>query len=141
MGVAEPYEKLKALTRGAGGIERETLHEFIATLQIPDDAKTRLLKYDAGELYRFRGARGGVFMLREKYTERVAREFVRFVRIHLTVTVGTVLIRIGVKNTKTFCLMKIFGTDFAPNIKRNRLHFSRHSRTIYFLHAQAWLEK
>ncbi|MEW5880782.1 MAG: adenylosuccinate lyase [Pseudomonadota bacterium] len=41
-GVAEPYEKLKALTRGRG-ITREALHEFIRTLAIPDEAKQALL--------------------------------------------------------------------------------------------------
>lgn len=41
-GVAEPYEKLKALTRGKG-ITRELLHEFIATLQIPAAARQDLL--------------------------------------------------------------------------------------------------
>ncbi len=41
-GVPEPYEKLKALTRGRG-ITREALHEFIRALAIPDDAKRALL--------------------------------------------------------------------------------------------------
>jgi adenylosuccinate lyase len=41
-GVAEPYEKLKALTRGSTGMSRATLHAFIDTLEIPDDAKARL---------------------------------------------------------------------------------------------------
>jgi adenylosuccinate lyase len=41
-GVANPYEQLKALTRGKGGINRETLHAFIDTLAIPDGEKTRL---------------------------------------------------------------------------------------------------
>ena len=41
-GVPEPYEKLKALTRGKD-ITRESLHAFIATLDIPADAKKRLL--------------------------------------------------------------------------------------------------
>jgi adenylosuccinate lyase len=41
-GVAEPYEKLKALTRGKG-ITREGLQEFIATLQIPAAARDELL--------------------------------------------------------------------------------------------------
>ena len=40
--VPEPYEKLKALTRGKT-VNRETLHEFITTLEIPDKEKTRLL--------------------------------------------------------------------------------------------------
>jgi adenylosuccinate lyase len=41
-GVAEPYEKLKALTRGKG-ITREALHAFIATLDIPAAAREDLL--------------------------------------------------------------------------------------------------
>jgi adenylosuccinate lyase len=40
-GVPEPYEKLKALTRGQE-VTRELLQEFIQTLEIPDDAKKRL---------------------------------------------------------------------------------------------------
>jgi adenylosuccinate lyase len=43
-GVPEPYEQLKALTRGKGGITRETLHAFIHTLDIPDAEKARLLE-------------------------------------------------------------------------------------------------
>jgi adenylosuccinate lyase len=42
-GVEEPYEQLKALTRGRTGITRETLHEFIRGLSIPEAEKTRLL--------------------------------------------------------------------------------------------------
>jgi adenylosuccinate lyase len=41
-GVANPYEQLKALTRGKGGINRETLHAFIDGLAIPDAEKARL---------------------------------------------------------------------------------------------------
>jgi len=41
-GVEQPYEKLAALTRGADGINRDTLHAFIDALPIPDDAKHRL---------------------------------------------------------------------------------------------------
>ena len=41
-GVAEPYEKLKALTRGQP-VTKELLHEFIASIDIPDDEKQRLL--------------------------------------------------------------------------------------------------
>ena len=40
--VPEPYEKLKALTRGQG-INRDTLHAFIQTLEIPEGEKERLL--------------------------------------------------------------------------------------------------
>ncbi|HEX4325382.1 MAG TPA: lyase family protein, partial [Burkholderiales bacterium] len=42
-GVPQPYEQLKALTRGKG-ITREGLKEFITALEIPIDAKRRLLK-------------------------------------------------------------------------------------------------
>lgn len=41
-GLPEPYEQLKALTRGVG-ISRESLREFIAGLAIPREAKDRLL--------------------------------------------------------------------------------------------------
>ncbi|MEY6433602.1 adenylosuccinate lyase [Thioalkalicoccus limnaeus] len=40
-GVEQPYERLKALTRGQR-IGRQTLADFIAGLEIPDDAKARL---------------------------------------------------------------------------------------------------
>jgi len=42
-GVENPYEQLKELTRGKG-ITRERLKEFITNLDIPIDAKRRLLK-------------------------------------------------------------------------------------------------
>ncbi len=42
-GVPEPYEKLKALTRGQG-ITKERLQSFIEQLAIPDAQKQRLLK-------------------------------------------------------------------------------------------------
>jgi adenylosuccinate lyase len=42
-GLPEPYEKLKELTRGKGGINRTSLHAFIRALELPDDAKQRLL--------------------------------------------------------------------------------------------------
>jgi len=41
-GVPNPYEQLKALTRGKSGITREGLHAFIDGLAIPADAKARL---------------------------------------------------------------------------------------------------
>jgi adenylosuccinate lyase len=41
-GLPEPYEQLMALTRGRG-ITRETLRVFIADLDLPADAKERLL--------------------------------------------------------------------------------------------------
>ncbi len=43
-GIEKPYEKLKELTRGQGGINKTTMREFIASLAIPDDAKQRLLE-------------------------------------------------------------------------------------------------
>ncbi len=42
-GVPEPYEKLKDLTRGKT-VTRELLHDFVQSLDIPDDAKQRLLE-------------------------------------------------------------------------------------------------
>jgi adenylosuccinate lyase len=41
-GLPEPYEQLKALTRGRG-IEREALRDFIQGLALPEPAKQRLL--------------------------------------------------------------------------------------------------
>ena len=42
-GVPEPYEKLKALTRGKG-ITREALHEFVRGLPLPPEARDALLE-------------------------------------------------------------------------------------------------
>ncbi len=42
-GVANPYEKLKDLTRGKGGITPEVLKVFIESLEIPAEAKSQLL--------------------------------------------------------------------------------------------------
>lgn len=42
-GIANPYEKLKDLTRGKG-INRVDLHTFIKTLEIPETARQRLLE-------------------------------------------------------------------------------------------------
>ena len=42
-GIENPYEKLKELTRGKD-INAETFHQFIQTLDIPDEAKQTLLK-------------------------------------------------------------------------------------------------
>ncbi len=42
-GVPEPYEKLKALTRGQA-VTQDLLHDFIHTLDIPDSEKSRLLE-------------------------------------------------------------------------------------------------
>jgi len=41
-GVPNPYEQLKALTRGKG-ITREALHEFVRALEIPAEAREALL--------------------------------------------------------------------------------------------------
>jgi adenylosuccinate lyase len=41
--VPEPYEKLKALTRGQA-VTKDLLHQFIKTLEIPEDEKNRLLQ-------------------------------------------------------------------------------------------------
>ncbi len=41
-GIEQPYEQLKALTRGQR-VDRETLRAFVATLAIPEEAKQRLL--------------------------------------------------------------------------------------------------
>jgi adenylosuccinate lyase len=43
-GVENPYEQLKALTRGKGGINKESLHAFIRELKIPETAKQALLE-------------------------------------------------------------------------------------------------
>lgn len=42
-GIENPYEQLKELTRGKGGINKASLHAFIDTLNIPADAKADLL--------------------------------------------------------------------------------------------------
>ncbi len=41
-GVPQPYEQLKALTRGTDGMTRETLSTFIDSLDIPETAKAEL---------------------------------------------------------------------------------------------------
>jgi adenylosuccinate lyase len=42
-GIPEPYEKLKALTRGQA-VSKQVLADFIATLEIPENEKKRLLE-------------------------------------------------------------------------------------------------
>ena len=42
-GVESPYEKLKALTRGRGGINPESLRTFISGLDIPEQARSELM--------------------------------------------------------------------------------------------------
>ena len=46
-GLPEPYEQLKALTRGQG-ITRESMRTFIESLTLPADAKQRLLELTPG---------------------------------------------------------------------------------------------
>jgi adenylosuccinate lyase len=46
-GLPEPYEQLKALTRGQG-ITKDSMREFIAGLDLPADAKQRLLDLTPG---------------------------------------------------------------------------------------------
>ncbi|MDO9282932.1 MAG: adenylosuccinate lyase [Methylotenera sp.] len=43
-GIENPYEQLKELTRGKGGINKASLHTFISTLNIPNEAKKLLLE-------------------------------------------------------------------------------------------------
>ena len=43
-GIANPYEKLKELTRGKPHLDAATIRAFIETLDIPPDAKARLLE-------------------------------------------------------------------------------------------------
>ncbi len=43
-GIENPYEQLKELTRGKGGINKASLHIFITGLNIPSDAKRTLLE-------------------------------------------------------------------------------------------------
>ena len=42
-GIPEPYEKLKALTRGQA-VTKELLQQFIGSLDIPDEERQRLLE-------------------------------------------------------------------------------------------------
>jgi adenylosuccinate lyase len=46
-GLPQPYEQLKALTRGHG-ITKDSMREFIAGLDLPADAKRRLLELTPG---------------------------------------------------------------------------------------------
>lgn len=43
-GIDQPYEKLKALTRGKAGMDQATLADFIKTLGLPTDAQQSLLQ-------------------------------------------------------------------------------------------------
>jgi adenylosuccinate lyase len=42
-GLPNPYEQLKALTRGKGGITPEALHAFVRSLDLPESDRERLL--------------------------------------------------------------------------------------------------
>jgi adenylosuccinate lyase len=46
-GIPEPYEQLKTLTRGKV-VDKQTLHGFIKTLAMPDEARQRLLELTPG---------------------------------------------------------------------------------------------
>jgi adenylosuccinate lyase len=46
-GLPNPYEQLKALTRGHG-IDETSMRAFIASLELPVDAKQRLLEMTPG---------------------------------------------------------------------------------------------
>jgi len=46
-GLPNPYEQMKELTRGKG-ITPEGMRAFVQTLDIPDDAKARLLALTPG---------------------------------------------------------------------------------------------
>ena len=50
-GIENPYEQLKALTRGKG-IEKQDLHAFIRSLDLPQAVKEELFEDDPGKLYR-----------------------------------------------------------------------------------------
>lgn len=47
-GIENPYEQLKELTRGKGGISKASLHAFIRELKIPEEAKQLLLDMTPG---------------------------------------------------------------------------------------------
>ncbi len=47
-GIEDAYEQLKALTRGKGGINRDTLQHFVRGLDIPPAEKERLLQLTPG---------------------------------------------------------------------------------------------
>ncbi len=46
--IPEPYEKLKALTRGKDNIGQAELQEFVATLELPENVKARLSEMTPG---------------------------------------------------------------------------------------------
>jgi adenylosuccinate lyase len=42
-GLPEPYEQLKALTRGRSGMTAQAIRAFVESLALPQEAKERLL--------------------------------------------------------------------------------------------------
>jgi len=48
-GIPEPYEKLKELTRGKGEVSADDLHRFIRSLELPAEARDRLLALTPAE--------------------------------------------------------------------------------------------
>jgi len=46
--IPEPYEKLKALTRGKDGIDQAALKEFVENLEVPNSVKQELQKLTPG---------------------------------------------------------------------------------------------
>jgi adenylosuccinate lyase len=71
-GVGGAYEQLKELTRGKAGITRETLHALIEKLDIPQDARKRLLALTPGRYYR-EGCRTGKKDLARRTRATIAR--------------------------------------------------------------------
>ena len=53
--IEEPYEKLKALTRGHA-VTQETIHEFLEGLDLPEADKTRLLAMTPADYIGIAGA-------------------------------------------------------------------------------------
>ena len=50
-GIENPYEQLKELTRGKGGINKDSLHAFIQTLKYSSRCQKSAAGNDASELY------------------------------------------------------------------------------------------
>jgi adenylosuccinate lyase len=65
-GYPQPYEALKALTRGQQGITRETLAAFIGGLEVPEAVRQELLALHPatylGDAAGFGGSRGGTYL-------------------------------------------------------------------------------
>ena len=104
-GVDQPYEKLKALTRGTQGINQKSLKEFIEGLEIPPHAKTRSSCFDSGVIYwqcRYRHPKQHLSELR--LSKRMAqlglcsrREADRFIEQGLVLVDGKPVDTLGVK--------------------------------------------